>query len=809
MVRNIFIVAWRNLQKQRMYGVINVLGLSVGVACCILISLYVWDELHYDKHHANADRIYRVHSDINFGGKREIYAVAQAPLAEALRTEIPGVESACRFRTRGRWLVRRSEVTHNINEERIVWADHEVFDVFTIPLIAGDPQRLLKEPNTLVLSATAAQRHFGDENPVGKEMVLNNKLTCQVTGVYEDIPGASHFKYDIMISMAGLEEARSPIWLSHNFQTYFTASPGQDPEHIEASINTLFRKYAGPQVRDFIGASIEEIEAQGNWARYALMPLTDIHLHSHLIAEHEPNSDITYVWMFSAVALFILLIACINFMNLATARSSGRSREIGVRKVLGSHRQQLVLQFLTEAVLMSIMAFVLAVILACIAMPFFNSLASRRLAVPLQDPGFIGLLAAGALLTGFLAGSYPAFYLSSFRPVEVLKGKLQQGTHTRELRNGLVVFQFAISAVLITGTIVIYHQLNYILNKRVGFNKEQVFLLHDTHSLQENYQGFRQSVQSLPEVESLTSTCYLPVISCRSDETVMQEGKSADQSAVSMQCWNVDYDYLATLGMEMAEGRFFSRQHPTDSFAVVLNETAVKKFGLDDPIGQRLWRYTDQELKSTLTFTVIGVVRDFHFESLRDNIHALGFFLRPESTGMMAIRFDAAHTSSFIDKMKSTWQQFSPGQPFNYGFLDDRFRQMYDAEQRLGNIFIAFAVIAIFIACLGFLALTAFTTEQRTKEIGVRKVLGASVGTIIGLLSKDFLRLVLIALIVACPVAWYISKKWLDGFAFRIKLDWWIFVLSSVVAIVIALLTVSLQSIKAAMTNPVDSLRSE
>ncbi|HLF64362.1 MAG TPA: ABC transporter permease [Saprospiraceae bacterium] len=809
MLSNYLKIAWRSLQKQRMYGFINVLGLAIGVACCILISLFIWNELSYDKFNKNAEHIYRVHSDINFGGKREIYAVAQAPLAQALREEIPGVATACRFRTWGSWLVRREGTTQNVNEDRVVWAEHEVFDVFTFPLLAGDSNEQLKEPNTFVISASAARRHFGEVNPLGQHLIFDNDATYQVTGVFEDIPTASHFHYDFMLSMAGLEEARSTVWLSHNFQTYLVAKADHDPQKIEADINTMWRKYAGPQVREFIGSTVEEIEAQGSWARYTLMPLTDIHLHSSLIAEHELNSEISYVWIFGAIALFILFIACINFMNLATARSANRAKEVGMRKVLGSMQKNLVAQFLTEAMVMSIIAFVLALVFSEIAMPYFNQLSGKELAIPFRQPVFIGTLLVGALFTGLLAGSYPAFYLSSFRPIEVLKGKLQASLRTGWLRNALVIFQFIVSVLLIIGTIVIYDQLNFILNKRLGFNKEQVFLLYDTYGLEEKFQGFKNTIEATPEVKSLTTSCYLPVRSCRSDETVMQEGKSADQHSVNMQCWQVDYDYLKTLGIEMKEGRFFSKEFITDSLAVILNETAVKKFGYEDPLGQRLWRYASQDLKTTITYTVIGVVKDFHFESLHNDIGALGFFLEKDATGMMAIRFEAATTGPFLEKMKSAWAQFSPGQPFNYAFLDERFSQMYDAEQRLGSVFIVFAAIAIFIACLGLLALAAFTAEQRTKEIGIRKVLGATAAGIMSLLVKDFLKLVLVALLIASPLAWYVMNKWLSDFAYRVDISWWVFGLAGAIAVMVAFFMVSFQSIRAAHANPVESLRSE
>jgi putative ABC transport system permease protein len=810
MFQNYLKIAFRSLQKQRFYAGINILGLSIGIACCLLISLFIWDELSYDQFNEKYDRIYRVNSDINFGGKREIYAVSQAPLAKSLREEIPEVETACRFRRWGDWLIRREGTIQNYKESAVVWADHEVFEVFTLPLLGGEKSTLLKEPNTLAMSESAAKRHFGELNPVGQNMVLGNDQVFKVAGVYKDIPQASHFHYDFLLSMEGLDEAKSPVWLSHNFNTYLVAKPGSDPKEIEKKLEVMFRKYAGPQVQKAVGVSIDDLEKQGSWARYRLMPLAGIHLRSNLIGEHEPNSDESYVWIFGAIAIFILVIACINFMNLATARSANRSKEVGMRKVLGSVKKQLVGQFLTEAVILSSIAFLLAIIMAMVAMPFFNQLTERKMHIPFGSPALWLALVLGALLTGLLAGSYPAFYLSSFRPIEVLKGQVQSNLKTGWLRNGLVVFQFAISTLLIVGTIVIYNQLNFMQNKRLGFDKEQVFILDDTYTLGEKFEGFKNEIEQMPEVKNVTATCYLPVNSCRSDQTVWVEGKNPDQSSVAIQTWEVDDQYLQTMGMELKEGRFLSRDFSTDSTAVVLNETAVKKYGFEEPIGQRLQTFTDRELQNSAVYTVVGVVKDFNFESLRDEIGPVSFFLDNRQNSMLSIRFDAsASTSSFIKKIKDKWEAISPGQPFNYSFLDERFTRMYASEQRLGSIFIVFAGLAIFIACLGLLALAAYTAERRTKEIGVRKVLGATTTGIVGLLSRDFLKLVVAALAIASPLAYFFMKKWLQDFAYRVDISWEVFAIAGAIAVAVAFLTVSFQSVKAAMANPVKSLRSE
>jgi putative ABC transport system permease protein len=815
MFQNYLKIAWRSLMKQRFFAGINIVGLATGISCCTLISLFVWNELNYDRYNEKVERIYRVNADIKYGGKAELYAVTQAPLAKALREEVPGVETACRFRQWGSRLVKREGTAQNISEERVVWADQEIFDVFTLPLVGGEKASLLIEPNTLVLSESAARRHFGELNPLGQTLILDNQQRYKIMGVFRDIPQASHFHYDFFLTMKGYDEAESPVWLSHNFNTYLVAKPGSNLADIERSLNLTFRKYASPQVQAAMGATLEELETKGDHAKYTLMPLTDIHLFSDLIAEHEPNGSIQYVWIFSAIALFILLIACINFMNLATARSANRAKEVGMRKVLGSVKKQLVGQFLTEAIVMSGIAFLLSVVLTTAGMPWFRQLTDKKIDLPLTSPAFIGLLLAGALLVGLLAGSYPAFYLSAFKPIQALKGtifpfKNAGSKGTTWMRNGLVVFQFSISILLIIGTMVIQRQLSFIQNKRLGFDKEQVFVLNDANSMGDKFQGFKEQLKAMSEVKILSATCFLPVNSCRSEESLWLEGKGPEQSTLSIQRWQTDYDYLSTMGMEMKEGRYFSKEFSTDSAAIVLNETAVEKFGFDEAIGQRVVTFTDNTLQQTKTYTVVGVVKDFNFSSLRENIGPLCMVLSDGVSSTVSMRLNAGtDIPAFIEKIKTQWMSLAPGEPFSYAFLDERFERMYSSEQRLSAIFRAFGGLAIFIACLGLLALSAFTAERRTKEIGVRKVLGASTASVVGLLSRQFVSLVVVSLLIASPLAWLFMNKWLQDFAYRIDIQWTVFALAGVVAIVVATFTVAIQSIKAALANPVKSLRSE
>ncbi|MBC7922564.1 MAG: FtsX-like permease family protein, partial [Ferruginibacter sp.] len=566
----------------------------------------------------------------------------------------------------------------------------------------------------------------------------------QVTAVIRDIPANSHFRFDFFLSMQNLAESKQQNWVSHNFNTYLVLRKDANPRQLEAKFPEVIRKYVGPVVKQLMNInSIDEFEKTGNFLRYSLLPLTDIHLRSDRVGELSPNGNIQYVYIFSVIAAFILLIACINFMNLATARSAGRAKEVGVRKVLGSPRSRLVGQFLTESVLLSGIAFALAAGCAYGLLPYFNQLAVKEMTIPfLTNPWLIPALLFSALLVGLLAGSYPAFFLSAFRPIRVLKGHVGRGAGSGRLRSGLVVFQFTTSIVLIVGTVVVYNQLDYIRNKKLGFNKEQVLIVNDAYALGNGVESFKNEALRLPGIVGATVTGYLPIPSWRSDNPFFPEGVIQSERAVSMQSWRVDHAYVKTLGMELVQGRDFSRQFPTDSSAVILNEAAAKVFGYREPVGKRVSTFRDINTREIQTFTIIGVVKDFHFESLRQNIGALCLTLGRYG-GSVAFRLKAEDAAPVLAAVEAQWKKRVSGQPFSYGFLDEEFDAMYRTEQRIGKIAVSFAVLAIVIACLGLFGLAAFTAEQRTREIGIRKVLGASVGNLVGMLSKDFLRLVL------------------------------------------------------------------
>ncbi|MDG1277262.1 MAG: ABC transporter permease [Algoriphagus sp.] len=817
MLENYIKIAIRNLKKHKFYTFINILGLSVGVAVCMIITLFVINELSYDKHFKNADQIYRIHADIIFGGNHWDMPNAPAPMAEALPEEFPEVEYAVNFRQRGSYLVKKTD--QNTKENRVIWTSKDFFNVFGTPLLEGNKDGVLAEPNTMAISKSIAEKYFPGESALGKSLTLDNDEDFRITGVYEDIPQNSHFHFDFLLAMEGLEEAKTTSWMGNNFQTYLKIREDADPEALNLKLMSLIKKNIEPELSKVFGegATLDAMLADGGKIEYDLQPLLDIHLKSNLMGEFEPNFNITYIYLFIAVALFILIIACINFMNLSTARSANRAKEVGIRKVMGSFRTHLIRQFLMESILLSSISFLIAVPLVSLLLPFFNDLAGRELTVPFSQFTFYGILIIGAIGTGLLAGIYPAFFLSGFKPISILKGKVSMGMRSGMVRSSLVVFQFAISIILIIATIVVFNQLDYIQNKKIGFNKDQIITVDDVYALGDQAESFKREILSNSMMESGTITGFLPVSGTwRSDTPWWAEGKDPKQTEnlVSLQNWEVDYDYVKTMGMEIAEGRDFSMEFPSDSSAVILNETAAKQFNfVGDPIGQKIYSLAGDnetmnldELKGR---TVVGIVKNFNFESLKENIGSVMIFLSDKPRGIASFRFNATNTDQVIEYVEATWNQFAPGQPFTYSFLDDRFGNMYASETRLGKVFGIFAGFAIVIACLGLFALTAFTAEQRTKEIGIRKVLGSSIGSIVVLLSKEFAKLVIIAFLIAAPIAWWAMRKWLEDYQFKQDLGWQVFLGAGLFAIVIALLTTSYQSIKAAIANPVNSLKSE
>lgn len=807
MIRNYLKVALRNLWKSKGFSALNIIGLAIGLATVMLILVYVKNELSYDHYNKKFDRIYRVDSDINFGGANMSLAVGPDPLGPTLKKDFPEVEQYVRFQNNGGLRVKRNNSF--IQENRVIWADSSLFEVFTLPMLAGNPRTALVAPHSVVITATTAIKYFNTTDALGKTLIINQNTPYTVTGVIKDIPEQSHFNYDFFLPISEDSQSRTGFWLSNNFNTYVLLKKGADPQAMDARFDEMVRKYVGPQVQQVIHASLDDLKKKGNFIRYKLMPLGEIHLHSNKTGELGANSSIEYVYIFSAIALLILLIACVNFMNLSTARSSMRAREVGIRKVLGSLRKGLILQFLSESILITLISLVLAIGIAILLLPYFNQLAQKSLRLGLfSDPWMIPGLIVLMLVVGLVAGSYPAFFLSGFKPIEVLKGKLAGGFKSGWLRNGLVIFQFVISIILIIGTVVIFSQLSYIRNKQLGFNRDHVLVIHNCYPLGDHAQAFKASISGLTGVKQTTMTGYLPTGGYQSDNTYFKSPTLEQTGAIELQHWTIDEDYIPTLDMSIQDGRNFSKQFPSDSNGIILNEAAVKLLGWKDPINKKLYTPASQTSSTLITYSVVGVVKDFNFNSLRQQVSPLGLFLGQEN-GSLAIRVNTTDIPGLIDKIENQWKIMAPGQPFSYDFMNDEFNNIYQTEQRTGKIFISFAIFAILIACLGLFGLTAFAVEQRTKEIGIRKALGASVNNILGLLSGDFMKLVLIAILVGTPLAWWAMTKWLGGFAYHIGLSWWIFVFGWVMVVVIALLTISLQILKAANSNPVNSLKAE
>lgn len=818
MFKNYFKMAWRNLLKNKGFSFINIFGLAIGVACCMLIMLYVANELSYDRWNPNVDRIVRPVADIKFGGKHYQMATTASVVAPDSGEELPEVASWCRFRQYGSFLVKpEGEGQQNIREEHVLTADSTFFEVFPLAIIQGDAQKCLTEPNTMAISRSRAEKYFNSaQAAIGETLILDNEDRWRVTAVYEDMSVNTHFRADLLMSMNGNREVASdpPYWVSNNnFHTYLLLREGTDLEAFKEKFNAHSRDKIALAAQQLLGVSVEEFEASGQFARIYLQDLKDIHLYSDLNVELSPNGSIKYVWIFGLIAAFVLLIACINFMNLSTARSADRAKEIGVRKVMGSRRSTLVGQFLSESTLLAALAVVLALGIALIALPEYRILADRDLSMPWGAPLFWLSLVATIGIVGLLAGSYPAFFLSAFDTIKVLKGQISSRSKGLTFRSVLVVFQFVTSATLILATLFVFKQLNYIQSKKLGFSKDQVIIVNDAYALGSQAGTFKDEMLKHPAIQEATMSSYLPVPSHRSDQTFTKARSFSTDNTVNMQHWRIDENYLSTLGMELAAGRNFDPAQKLDSSAVILNETAAALFGFDDPIGKKIYTLEDSpegkpQPEDFSELTVIGVVENFHWASMRENIGALCLRLAP-SQSYISFKYQGSETESVISALQNQWQQMAPDQPFSHRFLDTAFADMYTAEQRIGRIAGVFALLSILVSCLGLFGLASYATEQRTKEIGIRKVLGASVSGIVGLLSKDFLKLVGVALIIAIPLVIYGINKWLEDFAYRISLDWGVFILAGIIVLLIAFLTVSVQGVKAALANPIKSLRSE
>ena len=811
MLKNYFKVAWRNLLKNKVFSVINIAGLAAGLTCFILIMLYVSDETSYDKYNEKADRIYRINSLIKMGGSELKLAVTSDPMGPTIKQDFPQVEEFVRFyNSNGSKSIKKGG--EFINEPAVTHADSTLFRVFTLPAIYGNTKTALNDPNTVVVTESGAKKYFGSMDVVGKtiETNENGSTLYKVTAVIKDIPHNSHFNFDLFFSMDNVQYDFGN-YLSHNFQTYLLLKEGVSYEEVQKMFPAYIDKHIIPLAKQVMNInSMDEFRKAGNNLEYTLTPLLQIHLYSDLFPELGTNGDIKYVYIFSAVAIFILLLACINFINLSTARSMSRSREVGIRKVLGTTKTQLIIQFLSESALTVVIAMILAVVIAWQILPLFNDLSAKSLTPSLLFSNkMLALMIGLPIVVSLLAGSYPSLFLSSFNPVTVLKGKLGSGSYKSNIRSGLVIFQFATSIILIIATITVYRQLDYIQKRKIGFNKEQVLVVDGTGVLGNRVNAFKNEVKKMPGVVNGTYSGFLPVApSARNGNAFSKEAVIGPANTFNMQSWAVDEEYIPTLAMEMKSGRNFSRDRGTDSSAVIINETTASMLGYKDPIGQTLYSLEDSEGKVVKSYTIIGIVKNFNFESMRQRIGPLCLVLG-EASWSTSFRIQPGYAETIVGALESKWQSLGSGTPFSYHFLDESFNNMYQAEQQVGRVAIAFAVIAVIIACLGLFGLATYMAEQRTKEIGVRKVLGATVNNIVMMLSRDFLVLIIIATLIAFPLAWWAMYKWLQDFEYRIGVGWWIFILSGLIAILVALFTISFQAVRAALSNPVKSLRTE
>jgi putative ABC transport system permease protein len=794
MIKNIFKVAFRNLWKHRVFSLINILGLTVGMTACFLIYLYVKFELSYDSFHTKADRTYRAVADIktpteviNAGGP----AWAVAPNA---KEEFPEIEQFVRIAGGDNVLFRKGDI--KFEEENSMWADSSFFKVFDFKLIKGDPATALRDPFSIVFTESAAKKYFGKEDPVGQTLLITGDAhPAKVTGIMEDIPENSQIKGDVVLSMSTItrewNKNLDQQWGNYGSQAFFLLKPNTNFKTLEKKFPAFLEKRNG-----------KEMKESQMYASIFLEPLKDVYLYT--TRNGSKTGNINNVYIFSIVAVFILVIACINFVNLTTARSVERAKEVGVRKVVGALKGQLARQFISESVILCLIAFVLTLGLAALLLPLFNNLSGKIISTGIfSNVSYIVTLFIAAIAIGLLAGLYPALVLSSFKPISVLKGRFSTGTKGIMLRKGLVIAQFTISIALIISTIIVYNQMNYMRNQELGFSKDQVMVVNTNNDPGKS--SFNQAVKDIPGIRSTAMSSSVPGGGNPGAYSEI-ENKNGDLQIANLDLYFVDFDYIPHYKIKMLAGRAFSKDFLTDTTqAMVLNEAAIKMFGYSSPeqaIGRRFKQW-GREGK------IIGVMKDFHFRSLQQPIKPLSMRIEPGGSNLLSISVPAANVPATVAAIESKWKQYIPNRPFSYFFLDEFFDKQYRTEERFGKLFLNFAVLAIFISCLGLLGLASYSTIQRTREIGIRKVMGASVSSIVNLLSKEFLVLVLISFIVAAPLSWYFMHKWLQDFAYRTNIAWWVFAIAGSLAIMIAIVTISFQAIKAAIANPVKSLRTE
>jgi putative ABC transport system permease protein len=802
MFKNYFKTAIRNFRKNKIFSFINIIGLAIGLTCFVLIAVFVYDELNYDTYAANAKDIYRVNLNVTGNGDVAVYPAVDFAVGPGMKAAFPEIKDFTRMAPATDFVKYDNK---QFKEDKLAFTDQNFLQIYSIPLIEGSDKDALVQPNTVVISKAFAKKYFGYADAVGKSLVIGlHNAVYKITGVFDKVPDNSHFHFDAFLSM-NTWHVEHPTWSNLGENTYLLLNKNVDPKKLEAKFPQLVAKYVVPEVQHDMGVSLAEAQKSVNTFVFALQPLLDLHLYAHTKYEIEPGGDIQYVYIFSVLAMFILLLACVNFTNLSIARSVKRAKEVGVRKVMGSAKSQLIKQFLSESVLMSFCAMLIAIILIIVLLPYFNQLSGKTITVSyLLNYKFILALIALIVFVGIVAGIYPAFFLSSFNPAKVLKSSAITSSRKNILRSGLIVFQFFVSTALIIATIIVYQQLNYMQNKKLGYDKEQVLFLPDGRLMGQNQDAFKQQVLQDSRVVDATIARSVPGDDFMDGTEVHPVNENGNGTEIHMNIYHVDYDYVKTLGMDMKQGRYFSKDFGSDSSAVVINESAVKELGWSkvNPVGKTIVR-SGQE-----SFKVVGVVTDFNYASAKQKIAPL-MMLLGNNYGGLIIKIKTNDVTGFLNDLKAKWNSFNPQGPLSYTFLDDKFAALYANELRTQQIFSAFAIIAIIIAGLGLFGLSAFVIEQRTKEIGIRKVLGASVQNVLLLVSKEFLSLVVIAFVLSIPVTYWAMHKWLQNYAYRINISITVFIAAGIVALLIALITISFRAIKAALANPVKSLRTE
>jgi putative ABC transport system permease protein len=806
MFTNLLKHSLRSFQRQRSYIIINILGLSIGIACSLLIALFVINEASFDRYNIKKDRIFRAVLNGKIGGQELLVSYSAAVMGPVLLKEFPEVEDFLRMTGRGPTIIGYNDQT--FTEDNMIEADSSFFNFFSIPVIKGDIKNLLNAPHKVVLSESTAKKIFRNENPIDKSLKLgSDTIRYIVSGVMADIPENSHFKASLIGSFMTNPRSKNPTWLSNSFSTYLLLKPNTSYIAVDEKLPELLKKYVGPELQQYMGVAIADFEKQGNKYRFYLQKLTDIHLDPSIQQEFKPASDPKYLIIFGSIAILIVFIAAINFMNLSTAQASRRAKEVGIKKIGGSSRGMLITQFLSESIILSLISLIFAVIFIKVSLPYFNNLLGTNLELRLIKAWYtVPLLLIFSVFVGFLAGSYPALFLSSFNPYEVLKGSVKNSMKNGRLRRVLVIFQFTVSILLIIGTMIMYRQIKFMLNKDVGFNKEQLLVINRANVLGKKMKSFKESVKEIPGVINISSSTAVPGRN-NNNNGYRIEGRK-DESFLMTTNW-VDYNYLDTYGMTLASGRSFNESFSSDKDACLVNEAAIKDFGISDIKTVRFMEPRDSGKMNYVP--ILGVVKNFNFQSLRNPIgpYILKFQNENNLWGYLSVRLSAQNYSKTISQIESKWKEFTANDPMQYYFMDEDFEKMYTQEKQNAQMAVIFSVLAIFIAGLGLFGLTSFTVEQRTKEIGVRKAMGSTVTGIYFEISKEIIILISISALIAWPIIYYIAGKWLANFYYKINIGMFSFIAGFAIAMGIAIVTISYRILKAARINPAQSLKYE